>query len=254
MFTTAARAVVLTNAHVAQYYLLADYKTPGFVDCVVRTGSPAYPYYTAVLLYISGQWVRDNANQITSAAPLGTGENDFALLLIDRSTNPSDSIPSSFPYLPHDLTEESLKLGSQTLTVAYPAGFLGGIAVQRDLYLSSAFTTLMNFYSFTGSTVDVISVGGSVVAQRGSSGGGVVSMLGKLLGIISTSSDAADTSGRDLRAITLGHINRSLLFHEGYTLAELLSGNLPSKAANFSVSVAPTLRRLLEVEIEKPSQ
>ena len=37
------RGVILTNAHVAQYYLLEDYLVEDFVSCVIRTDSPASP-------------------------------------------------------------------------------------------------------------------------------------------------------------------------------------------------------------------
>src|SRR3989344_2224120 len=36
-----SRGVVLTNAHVGQFFLLRDFRERGFIDCVVRTGSPA---------------------------------------------------------------------------------------------------------------------------------------------------------------------------------------------------------------------
>src|SRR3989338_2839263 len=35
------RGIILTNAHVAQYFLLKDYLEQNFIECIVRVGSPA---------------------------------------------------------------------------------------------------------------------------------------------------------------------------------------------------------------------
>src|ERR1700733_12332820 len=41
--------LILTNAHVAEYFLLRNYQRPNFLDCVIRTGSPATATYEAEL-------------------------------------------------------------------------------------------------------------------------------------------------------------------------------------------------------------
>jgi hypothetical protein len=46
------RGVILTNAHIGQYFLLKDYPVQNNVDCVIRTGGPAQPHYRAKLLYL----------------------------------------------------------------------------------------------------------------------------------------------------------------------------------------------------------
>ena len=66
-----------------------------------------------------------------------------------------------------------------------------------------------------------------------------------LIGIIVTSSDGETTDERDLRAITLSHINRSLVLNSETTFEELLAGNLLQKALDFSTNIAPTLTKLL---------
>ncbi|MDE2021487.1 MAG: hypothetical protein KGI71_00985, partial [Patescibacteria group bacterium] len=75
------KGIILTNAHIAQYFLLADRG----VSCVVRSGSPAVSRYTAALAYISPSWIHTNASVLTQASPSGTGEYDFALLAINKS-------------------------------------------------------------------------------------------------------------------------------------------------------------------------
>ncbi len=117
------RGIVLTNAHVGQYFLLKDFMTPDFLECLVRTGSPARNRYTAKLLYISPTWIEENAKKLNEEEPSGSGENDFALLLITGSTDPSVSLPSTYPYLPIDITDTSIHKDSDVLAAAYRAGF-----------------------------------------------------------------------------------------------------------------------------------
>lgn len=244
------RGVIVTNAHVAQYFLLRDYPTPRNIECVVRVGSPAEPRYTAELLLVSPQWVYDNAAMIVAPDPTGTGENDYAFLRITGTTNPEGTLPSSFPSVAPDSTERAISTGDQALTAGYPAGFLGGISIQRELYANSSVTPVGEIFTFD-SFVDLFSIGGSVVAQKGASGGAVVDMRGRLVGIIVTSTDSETTGGRDLRAITLAHVDRSLARHSGTTFAELLSGDLAAKAAAFRTGTAPTLAKILTEVLER---
>ena len=102
---------------------------------------------------------------------------------------------------------------------------MDGATVQKDLWPASAISTIKEIFTFATDTLDLLSTGGSVVAQKGSSGGGVFSMAtGKLIGIVVTSSDEGSTGDRDLRAITLSHINRSMFGDTGMDLNAFLSG------------------------------
>ncbi len=243
------RGVILTNAHVAQYLLLKDYGVKNFLTCIARTGSPATPAYTLKILYISPQWLQDNYKNITDQHPTGTGENDFALLQIVGSTDPDLTLQKSFPALSTDGNEDDIKTGAPVVLAGYPAGFLGGIAIQRDLYIVSSIVNIGQRFTFRTGTVDAFSLGGSPVAQHGSSGGAVVSSQGKLLGIIVTSTDAKDTAGRDLDAISIAHINHSLAAETSLSLDSLLASNLENFSAQFEREVLPGLKKLLLDEL-----
>jgi len=239
--------VVLTNAHVGQYFLLRDYPSTNNVDCIVRTGSPAYPAYRAVLLYLPPSWVTKNANQIIVEQATGTGENDYAFLLITSRIDGSP-LPSLFPAVP--ITFKTPQRGDPVLLAAYPAGFLDGANIETNLYASSAFTSVMDLFSFDNSGfVDLISIGGTVVSQAGSSGGAVVRQQDSaLLGIIATATAGETTAERDLRAITLAHIDRSLAAQGKIGLLQILSGNLAAKAGIFNDTVGQTEKqKLIEV-------
>lgn len=245
------RGVILTNAHVAQYFLLKNYPSKNNVECVIRTGSPAKPLYTAKLLHISEPWIKDNANSITSSNPMGTGENDFAFLLISGRTNRTASLPSSFSFIPPDISEIHIKIGNKILIASYPAGFLSGISIQKDLYAVTTITNIKDIFTFGNNTLDLLSLGGSIAAQKGSSGGAVVNEEQKIIGLIVTSSEADSTDDRELRAITLSHIDRSLKKNSGFGLEVLLFGDLNSKVGIFNLVNAPALTKLLTDELNK---
>lgn len=252
------KGVILTNAHVAQYYLLKDYLTKDFLDCVIRTGSPASPAYKAELIFISPSWIKNNYKNITSTDPQGTGENDLALLLIKNSVDSSKTLPANFPFIAPDYDERSVAVKTPVLLAGYPAGFLGGIAIQKDLWLVSTLASILEIFTYSKEpsyNIDVFSIGGSVVAQKGSSGGATVSQKsGKLLGIIVTSTDASDTSGRDLRAISIAHISRVLGAELGFNLSDFLSANrneIEAVSQSFQEVVAPSLTKILTDELDK---
>lgn len=242
------KGIVLTNAHIAQYFLLRDYPVKDNVDCLIRTGSPAYPTYRASLLFIPPAWIEANYKNITLENPLGTGENDFALLFIDSVIDAKKPLPSSFPAVTpniEELTETSVG-GDTYLVAGYPAGFLGGIAIFKDLFLSSTVAYAQKVYTFKENTIDLLSLGGSVLAQRGSSGGAVVRLSDKkLVGIIVTTTDEKTTGERDLRAVTTTHINRSLEGSANITLAELLLSDPTQTVRSFKEQIFPQLKALL---------
>ncbi|MDO8548380.1 MAG: serine protease, partial [bacterium] len=139
------RGVVLTNAHVAQFFLLQKNPAPNTTSCTVRTGSPAVAAYTAQLLYLPPLWIAANVSQILSASPLGTGERDYALLYITGATQFASPLPSSFPALV--LSIESPKQNDPVLLAGYPAGFLDANGVQKSLYISSAVSAIEQLYT-----------------------------------------------------------------------------------------------------------
>lgn len=241
--------LILTNAHVAQYFLLKDFNNQkDFVQCVIRTGNPAYPTYKAELVYISPQWIAEHKGDITAQSPKGTGEYDYAFLRIIGRTDGS-APPSSFPFVPVNSTVAT-EVGSSAIIIAYPAGFLGGQSIVQGLYQSSAVISIADRYTFSESTIDLISLGSSVLAQKGSSGGAVIDSEAKLIGLISISSDGTSTGDRELSAITLSYINRDLTKNANTTLSSLISNNT-SFATTFNTNVAPGLTKALSDVILK---
>jgi S1-C subfamily serine protease len=237
------RGVILTNAHVAQYVLLSEDPRVN-LSCVVRTGAPATARWTPTVLYIPPVWVKAHASDILNPKPTGTGEHDYALLLITGAANgsPLATAPSGgFSYLPYDSREAVAFQGDQVLVASYPAEFLGGITAEYNLYPVSSVTTLGQLITFGTRTIDMLSLGGIIEAQSGSSGGAVVNAWGRLVGLVTTTSAGATTADRDLRALTLSYISSDLSAQTSVDLPSLLNGDVASEARDFSANYVTPL-------------
>ncbi len=241
------RGVILTNAHVAQYVLLSTQPEIG-LSCSIRTGAPAQAVWKAEMLYMPASWVRDHAEDIKKSRPKGTGEDDYALLLITKNIHASP-LPNSFPFIPID-TREAIGFTSDSVLLAgYPAEFSGSGSTRSNLYPSSVVSTVGDLLTFSENSVDLISLGSVVLAQSGSSGGAAINFWGRLVGLISTKSEGATTADRELRAITLSYINRDMRTETGESLLNLLENDVVSYSAGFMKNHAPQLAKQIIAEI-----
>lgn len=243
------RGVVLTNAHIGQYFLIKDYPIEASITCTLRTGSPARETYTTELMYLPAKWIDAHADDITVADPVGTGEHDYALLWITGRVDGSP-LPAAFPYVPFSASDV-VEQDAPVLVAGYPAELVGTIATLRDLYITSTISSIKKIFTFESITADLVSVGGSVVAQKGASGGAVVDAHSKLIGVVVTATDGASTDERDLRAATMAHISRSMQTHTGKTLMEFLTGDPVVLGSIFNTNEAPILAQKLIDAIEE---
>lgn len=226
-----SRGIILTNAHVAQYVLLAESgKTT--LQCDIRTGSPAAARWVARVLYLPPAWIEKHAGDIRQDRPLGTGEHDYALLYAGASVT-SNARPSSFPALSPDTREAIGFTGDSVLAASYPAEFLGSITSASNLYPVTSITTIDDLYTLAVNTIDVISVGSVIGAQSGSSGGPIVNAWGRLIGLITTTSEGATTGERTLRAVALSYIDRDIAAQTGSSLSAYVSGDIGATSRNF---------------------
>ncbi len=245
------RGVILTNAHVAQYVLLASREEINLA-CVVRTGSPAMKSWKTELLYIPPEWVDEHAEDIIKTRPSGTGEHDYALLLATEGINGEPV--GSVPFVQVETAIETYVVGTTVVLSAYPAEF-SGLAATRQFLLSSAILTpVRNIFTFDIDTIDVLSFGAVALAQGGSSGGAVVDEAGKLIAIISTTSDREFIAERDLRGVTLSYIDRAFTESSGKSVATLLSDDIVAQGAQFRTAEAPALAQKIIDFLSQKSQ
>lgn len=235
------KGIILTNAHVAQYFLLADRG----VSCSIRTGRPAVDRYTAAPIYISPLWIRANPTVLTEANPTGTGQYDFALLAVTASAD-STPLPTSFPFEP--LATEAPLPGTPVVIATYGAQTLASKQIQSNLYSTVVSGSIKEVFTFGKDTIDVLSVLGSAAAQEGSSGGGIADASGKLVATITTSAIEGDTSTRSLDAITATYIQAQFQRETGGPLNLLLAEPTATAVANFASQI-PILEAVLTTHL-----
>lgn len=226
------RGIILTNAHVAQYVLLSESSQVNLV-CTVRTGAPATAQGTPVVLAMPAAWVQTHAKDIAHSRPQGTGEHDWALLLMTQLQTSSDPLPATFPFLQVDVRSAIGFVGDTVLAAGYPAEFVGGTTAQTGLYPVSSVSAIQQLLTFSTSSVDLISIGSVIEAQGGSSGGPVVNQWDRLIGIITTTSEGTTTAQRDLRALTMDYIDKDMVRELGFGLDTLPRQEIPAMRLRF---------------------
>jgi hypothetical protein len=231
------KGIILTNAHIGQYFLLADRG----VSCIIRSGTPATDQYTAKPIYISNAWVHANVGVLTEAEPTGTGQYDFSLLAIANSAT-NNPLPFSFPFVP--LGSIPPDTGTPVVIASYAAQFLDPNQIKFDLFPTVAFDSVKEVLTFNVNTIDVLDLGGSAAAQEGSSGGGVVDSTGDLVGTITTSTVEGATATRSLNAITASYIRGDYASETGEPLDIFLAESTATSIAAFAPEI-PALESVL---------
>ena len=244
------KGVILTNAHVAQFLLLKNTKdVVDDVECVVRSGNPAEPKYEAELLYISPKWIFDNSNVITDESPIGTGERDYALLYVSKSTD-NAPLPTRFPAISVDtaLLSRSIE-NTSVITAGYPAEALFKYGADAKLAPVTASTSIGLLYTFGSNYADLFSISESPVGEQGASGGPIATYSKNVIGLIVTKGDPETEGEHGLRAITLSYIDRTITEETGYSLAQNMQGDVALRGAVFKKAMVPFLAGILEDEL-----
>jgi hypothetical protein len=238
--------VIMTNAHVAQFLLLEETNNLGEAECIIRSGNPASPKYQAELLYLPPAWIQENASVLSENTPMGTGERDYALLYVSDTIDNSP-LPAQFPALGYNTDRLPLSVRNDyVLASGYPAAPLLENGPSADLIPHKASTTISELYTFGSNFADVFSIRGSLVGTEGSSGGPVLNEYNEVIGVIVTRGDDTIDGTGSLRAITLSHINETLLEETNFDLAQNLNGDLTFRSQVFAETMSPFLLTILQ--------
>jgi S1-C subfamily serine protease len=177
---------------------------------------------------------------------MGTGERDYALLYVNESID-NTPLPARFPAL--RFRADSLPISireNQVTAMGYPAKPLLENGPEADLIPQLATTTISELYTFDSNLADVLSIRGSVVGAEGSSGGPVLNEDNEVIGMIVTRGDDTIDGTGSLRAITMGHVNRTMIQETNFTLGQNLNGNLSYRSNIFAETISPFLLTILQ--------
>ncbi|MDD4989071.1 MAG: trypsin-like peptidase domain-containing protein [Candidatus Pacebacteria bacterium] len=230
-----SRGVILTNAHIGQYLLLQDSTQNPKTNCEIRNGNPARGNALAKLLYISPQWVEAHGNELLSLSPVGTGEYDYSLLI---------ETPGTHSFAPLADINENTDTGEDTILAGYPSPFTS-LSSSNNLNFLSVLTQIEKTQGLHGNNDDLLYFGGSLLAERGSSGGPVINENGKVLGILVTATPGSTVSDRESRAISASYIQKDFQDENGKSLQEFLSGNLNTARTDFMSEYGNSLGQIL---------
>jgi len=208
--------VMLTNAHVAEYIMLENTKAMSNISCFVRTGSPAARAYKASVIYLPSEWVSANKDNMKYAALSGTGENDYALIVLNEKVTGSTAPDLSFI----EGNAQEVSVGSDILLAGYPA--FGGNIIDNALYSVVEKSQVKDIWRLNRSNSDLMGTAPTILAAHGSSGGAAASPQGKLLGIIVATTADTYTGKPNLRLISFNYISKDIESKTRKTLSHFI--------------------------------
>ncbi len=236
--------LVITNAHVAYPFLQTKQFNKDTYTCTVRRADTANFGYNAELVYYPLDWLADNRDVIKDPSPIGTGEDDYAILLITSPLALAPN-PGSFQFASLDVSSSDLKSDIPVTVAGYPSSNSGIFEIDTNPGLKVAQTYINEFFTFSTRSFDVMRTGINDVAKRGSSGGGVFKD-NALYGIVVTTNDTGE--GSYLNALTMPYIKDDFEKDTGMNLDEFVTTSLDILKLRFEISYKDTLSQIISSE------
>lgn len=233
--------LVITNAHVAYSLLKSKQFGDDTYTCSAkRTDLPGFGY-NIELVYYPVDWLQYNSEIIKGPSPIGTGEDDYAFLLLKPSSSFKNA-PTTFPFASLDVSGEDLKSGLSVSVAGYPSLNSGILEVDSNPGLKIASVNITDFYTFETRSLDVLQTSISDVAKRGSSGGGVF-VGNNLLGLIVTTDQTEE--GSYLNALTVPYIKRDFIDDTGATIEQFIQTPHDVMRERFDALYKPKLQEII---------
>lgn len=230
--------ILLTNAHVGQYFLLEKYLGKEQIYCYVRTGSPAQKKYTAEIIYIPKKWILSHKDNLTNLNTSDTGENDFAILSL------KETISNSADNLNHlSFIEYSAKKGDTAIISGYP--LKNSTNPEIGLYQLLDEVKFDGVWNLGTTSSGLFQTTTTYLASNGASGGGIIDINGKLIGLIFATSNTGGGVNKVL-GITTNHIENVLQDETGKNLIEIIKD-----AKDEAIEFAPTALNYAKILLNK---
>lgn len=221
--------IILTNAHVTYPFLKSPQFDMSTYSCSVRRENIPNFGYSAELVYYPTDWLVANKDIIKEPSPVGTGENDYALLQITKALGPTPKT-SNFPYVHVNVSPNDLKTNLAVTVAGYPSSNSGVFEIDTKPGLKIDQTTIADFFTFNTRSYDVLQTGVNSVAHRGSSGGGIFNG-DNLYGIVVTTN--SNSQGSYINALTIPYIKRDFEKDTGLSFDNFITSSPDSLRTRF---------------------
>lgn len=235
--------IVLTNAHVAFPFLQTKQFDDDTYSCSIRPENIPNYGYNAELVYFPLDWLRRNKFIMSDPSPVGTGEKDYAFLIITTPLGPTPKSPT-FAHASTNVNLSSLQTNTEVIAAGYPGLNSGVFEIDSSPGLQIAKTYIVDFFTFSGRTYDVLQTGTNNVAKRGSSGGGIFKE-DRLYGLIVTTN--SNGQGSYINALTIPYIKRDFENDTGIVFDDFLYSSHELLRLRFNTSYKNVLKSIISV-------
>jgi hypothetical protein len=233
--------IVLTNAHVTYPFLKSTQFDSSTYSCSIRRENIPNFGYNAALVYYPVDWLSYNSEIIKDPSPVGTGENDYALLQITSALGPTPKA-TAFPYASTNVSSNDLKTDMTVMAAGYPSSNSGVFEIDTKPGLKIDQTKIAEFFTFGSRSHDVLQTGVNNVAHRGSSGGGIFNS-NNLYGIVVTTN--TNSQGSYINALTLPYIKEDFEKDTGVSFDTFVGSSYESLKNNFNSSIKPKIQEII---------
>ncbi len=229
--------LILTNAHVGIHPFISAYVNQN-TSCKIRTGSPALTNHAMSFIFISPTWTARHKGEISGIVSIDSGKADIAIL---KATLPEDILKFASPISIRNTSginplyifekdsstvsfSPDLAVGNSVTAIGYPITSLSSASLtkkQNQLSIRDMF----GFGDINGTKHDLIETSASTIGKNGSSGGALVDSNNYLIAILANVMPTSNPDQTYIRAISLDHINTSLLEQTGIGLHSLIDSD-----------------------------
>jgi hypothetical protein len=191
-------------------------------------------------VYYPSDWLQRNKEVIKEAAPTGTGEDDYSLLLITSALGPTPK--GTFPHASLGIGTKDLKKNIDVVATGYPSSNSGVFEVDTKPGLKIAATTIEDYFTFGSNSYDILQTGVNIVAHRGASGGGIFKD-DALYGIVVTTN--SNSNGSYINALTLPYIKKDFKSDTGIDFDSFINDSADTLKSRFISSYQPKIAEII---------